>query len=62
MEIDTDALRYFEVLGQYKIVSLLIGAAQRIRQGNVHDARLAVMPLQLASSQTGLLKLIKAAT
>ncbi|MDF2234065.1 phosphotransferase family protein [Albimonas sp. CAU 1670] len=58
--IDADRIRYFEVLGQFKAACLLLMARERVRRGAVHDARLAVMGLQPAAAQMGLMSMIKA--
>jgi len=60
LAIDPDRLRYFEVLGQFKAACLLLMARERVRRGAVHDARLAVMGLQPAAAQMGLMSMIKA--
>ncbi len=60
LAIDPDRIRYFEVLGQFKAACLLLMARERVRRGAVHDARLAVMGLQPAAAQMGLLSMIKA--
>ncbi|WP_101675111.1 phosphotransferase family protein [Alloalcanivorax mobilis] len=58
--VDPAALRYFEVLGQYKQASMLIGAEERVRKGSVHDIRLAAMALQRSAAMMGLMSMIKA--
>ena len=60
LALEPERLRYFEVLGQFKAASLLIMARERVRRGAVHDARLAVMGLQPAAAQMGLMSMIKA--
>lgn len=59
--IDWDAIRYFEVLAQFKMAAILVGAERRLREGAVHDVRLGAMSLQMSRTLMGLMSMIKAA-
>ena len=60
-QVDLDRVRYFQVLGQFKMASMLVGTEQRLRNGDLHDIRLAVMALQKATTLMGMLKMIEIA-
>lgn len=59
--IDWEAIRYFEVLAQFKMSAILVGAERRLKEGAVHDVRLGVMSLQMSRTLMGLMSMIKAA-
>lgn len=59
--IDWEAIRYFEVLSQFKMAAILVGAERRLREGAVHDVRLGAMSLQMSRTLMGLMSMIKAA-
>lgn len=60
--VDPGLIRYFHVLGQFKMASMLIGTEQRLMAGDVHDVRLAVMALQKSTTLLGMLKMIEVAS
>ncbi|MFD2858060.1 phosphotransferase family protein [Seohaeicola zhoushanensis] len=60
-QVDQHRVRYFQVLGQFKMASMLVGTEQRLRNGDLHDIRLAVMVLQKATTLMGMLKMIEIA-
>jgi aminoglycoside phosphotransferase (APT) family kinase protein len=47
---DPAALRYYEVLGLFKSVAMLLGAAHRVQAGRARDIRMASMGFQVAST------------
>lgn len=62
LKIDIDAIRYHEVLAQFKVAAMLIGAMNHIEEKRAQDIRMAVMSLQLAPTLTGLFGMMKAAS
>ena len=62
MSVDWEAVRYFEVLAQFKMAAILVGAERRLREGAVHDVRLGAMSLQMSRTLMGLMSMIKAAS
>lgn len=60
--VDPARIQYFEVLAQFKMAAMLIGAEHRLRAGNVHDIRLAVMALQKPATLMGMTKMIEHAS
>lgn len=60
VDIDVDALRFYDVFSFYKCAIVVESARQRTRTGYVHDARVVSSGLQVASTLMGLLTLLKA--
>jgi aminoglycoside phosphotransferase (APT) family kinase protein len=52
-------LRYYEVLVQFKMAAMLIGAVRRIESGRARDVRMAAMGFQLAPTLLELNRLIE---
>ncbi len=59
--IDPQVVRYYEVLVQFKMAAMLIGAVRRIESGRAQDIRMASMGFQLAPTLLELNRLIGAA-
>ena len=59
--IHPEVVRYYEVLVQFKMAAMLIGAVRRIESGRAHDIRMASMGFQLAPTLLELNRLIGAA-
>ena len=57
-----EVIRYYEVLVQFKMAALLIGAVRRIEAGRAHDVRMAAMGFQLAPTLLELNRLIEVAS
>ena len=53
-----ETVRYYEVLVQFKMAAMLIGATRRIESGQAHDVRMAAMGFQLAPTLLELNRLI----
>jgi aminoglycoside phosphotransferase (APT) family kinase protein len=56
--IRPEVVRYYEVLVQFKMAAMLVGAVQRIQSGRARDVRMAAMGFQLAPTMLELNRLI----
>lgn len=61
IEIDPGVVRYYEVLVQFKMAAMLLGAVRRIESGEARDVRMAAMGFQLAPTLLELNRLISEA-
>jgi aminoglycoside phosphotransferase (APT) family kinase protein len=57
-EVRDERIRYYEVLVQFKMAAMLIGAVRRMETGRARDVRLAAMGFQLAPTLLELNRLI----
>ncbi len=57
-----EVVRYYEVLVQFKMAAMLIGAVRRIESGRARDVRMAAMGFQLAPTMLELNRLIAEAS
>jgi aminoglycoside phosphotransferase (APT) family kinase protein len=58
LKVDHAAVRYYEVLVQFKMAAMLMGAMIRVQTGRSRDVRMAAMGFQLTSTLMELNKLI----
>jgi aminoglycoside phosphotransferase (APT) family kinase protein len=59
MKINRLTLRYYEVLAQFKMAAMLIGAVRRIEAGRASDIRMAAMGFQLTPTLMELNRLLR---
>jgi aminoglycoside phosphotransferase (APT) family kinase protein len=58
LKVNLAAVRYYEVLVQFKMAAMLMGAMIRVQTGRSRDVRMAAMGFQLTSTLMELNKLI----
>lgn len=58
LQVRPDVVRYYEVMVQFKMASMLMGAMIRVQTGRSRDVRMAAMGFQLTSTLMELNKLI----
>lgn len=62
MKVIADHLLYYDVLVQYKMAAMLIGAVRRVEQARASDVRMTSMGFQLAPTLTELTRLLREAS
>ena len=60
--VDSERLRYYDVLMQFKCAAMLLGAIRRVEVGRTRDVRMAAMGFQLAPTLSELMRLIEVAS
>lgn len=62
IRVNHDVIRYYDVLTQFKMAGIQVGAVRHVQARRVHDVRMVAMALQLAPATMKLYSLIRAAS